>query len=125
MRPKLLACSSSEEVVRAVEPQPDHPSYFNMVLSAILAIKKRGGLSRSAIRQYILNNFDVMDDKQLDRMLRQTLDRAVRDDRLRQCKQSFSLPKKSLSLPKKSVSITTKRGRPSKSQPRPRTNRKR
>ena len=71
------AASSPKKVVKKSNTSA-HPSYLDMVVAAVQAMKERRGSSRQAILKYILANYNVgTDPKAVNSHLRQALKRAV------------------------------------------------
>ncbi|CAB4040006.1 histone H1-delta-like [Paramuricea clavata] len=53
---------SSGEVQKRKTAPPAHPSYKDMIIAAITALKDRKGISRQAIVKYVLANYKVGDN---------------------------------------------------------------
>jgi len=71
----------------------NHPPYSQMVAEAMNALQQRKGVSRLAIRSWIIANHKINDVKPVVRNIRLTLAKAVESGVVTQVKQSFHINK--------------------------------
>ena len=78
------------------KPKPaDHPTYLDMIVAAVGALKERNGSSRQAISKYIKAHYKVGDNA--DTCIKMALKRGVANEKLKQVKGtgasgSFKVP---------------------------------
>ena len=67
------------------KPKPaDHPTYLDMIVAAVGALKERNGSSRQAISKYIKAHYKVGDNA--DTCIKMALKRGVANEKLKQVK---------------------------------------
>ncbi|KAJ7386592.1 hypothetical protein OS493_008740 [Desmophyllum pertusum] len=105
---------------KAAKPKKpaEHPTYNEMIMAAIQALKERGGSSRQAIKKYILANYKVDPDK-VDTHLKLGLKRGAANGKLVHTKGvgasgSFKVPKEDKKPAKKPVAKKKPAAKPKK-----------
>jgi len=106
--------------VKTQRKQPDHPTYKDMITTAIVALKERTGSSRQAIVKYVIAHYKVDPDK-AGVHVKTALKRMVSSDKLKQMKGtgasgSFKLNKQAAE-PKPKVKKSAKAKKPAAKKP--------
>ncbi|OWF54002.1 late histone H1-like [Mizuhopecten yessoensis] len=83
---------ATPKVKKAAKPKKPaaHPTYKEMVRTAVSSLKERGGSSRQAIKAYIIKNYKVNEDK-LPTSLKLAIRKGIAAKTLVQVKGSFKL----------------------------------
>lgn len=83
-----------------------HPSYADMIITAITSQNSRKPVSRQFIATYIQNNYSNLPDN-YKKLINTRIRKMVQDGKLTQVKQSFKVVKSGNTRPKYAEMITT------------------
>ena len=98
--PKAKAAPAAKKpAAKEASASASHPTYLEMVVAAVEALKERNGSSRQAILKYITSTYDLgVDVKIVNNHLKHALKKGVASGTLKNTKVSFSILNSTLSL---------------------------